>query len=171
VGKQVTVLSGYTGVALPSALGVQLYDAGAVVTLTDAEYAALPASTTRSLSTASNVAEPNRAPTQDPDANVPNVVNAAATGSVSAAPGYNAFTQTGIITLVLAGFTAGLYSEALVEINRGPSLVAVNFPAGVRWAGGSAPTPTATINKIDIFRFASRDGGTTVLGTVVGQNL
>ena len=38
------------------------------------------------------------------------------------------------------------------------------------WAGGTSPTYTSTLNKIDVFSFLSRDGGTTWLGFVGGQN-
>jgi hypothetical protein len=38
------------------------------------------------------------------------------------------------------------------------------------WAGGIAPTYTSTLNKIDVYSFLSRDGGSTWLGFVGGQN-
>jgi hypothetical protein len=38
------------------------------------------------------------------------------------------------------------------------------------WAGGIAPTYTSTSNKIDVYSFLSRDGGSTWLGFVGGQN-
>ena len=38
------------------------------------------------------------------------------------------------------------------------------------WAGGVAPTYTSTLNKIDVYSFLSRDGGSTWLGFVGGQN-
>ena len=38
------------------------------------------------------------------------------------------------------------------------------------WAGGTAPTYTSTANKIDVYSFLSRDGGSTWLGFVGGQN-
>ena len=38
------------------------------------------------------------------------------------------------------------------------------------WAGGTAPTYTSTNNKTDVFSFLSRDGGSTWLGFVGGQN-
>ena len=40
----------------------------------------------------------------------------------------------------------------------------------VTWAGGTAPTYTSTNNKTDVFSFLTRDGGTTWLGFVGGQN-
>jgi hypothetical protein len=38
------------------------------------------------------------------------------------------------------------------------------------WAGGIAPTYTSTLNKIDVYSFLSRDGGSNWLGFVGGQN-
>lgn len=38
------------------------------------------------------------------------------------------------------------------------------------WAGGIAPTYTSTSNKIDVYSFLSRDGGSNWLGFVGGQN-
>ena len=38
------------------------------------------------------------------------------------------------------------------------------------WAGGTAPTYTSTADKIDVYSFLSRDGGSTWLGFVGGQN-
>lgn len=40
----------------------------------------------------------------------------------------------------------------------------------ITWAGGTAPTYTSTLNKIDVYSFLSRDGGSTWLGFVGGQN-
>ena len=40
----------------------------------------------------------------------------------------------------------------------------------VIWAGGTAPTYTSTNNKTDVFSFLTRDGGSTWLGFVGGQN-
>ena len=46
----------------------------------------------------------------------------------------------------------------------------VTWPASVKWAGGTAPTLTATNAKKDIFTFTTYDGGTTYYATIVGQN-
>jgi len=37
---------------------------------------------------------------------------------------------------------------------------AITWPASVDWAGGTAPTPTATANSVDIYTFLTVDGGT-----------
>ena len=52
----------------------------------------------------------------------------------------------------------------------GASGYTVAFPASVDWAGGSAPTLTATASAVDIFTFVTRDGGTTWYGGIFGQD-
>lgn len=44
----------------------------------------------------------------------------------------------------------------------------VSWPANVRWPGGTAPTLTATANRVDIFEFIA--DGSVWFGTVIGQN-
>ena len=44
------------------------------------------------------------------------------------------------------------------------------WPTGTIWAGGSAPTITSGNGKKDIIVLLSPDGGTTIFGSVVGQN-
>lgn len=46
---------------------------------------------------------------------------------------------------------------------------AATWPANVKWAGGVAPTLTATAGKIDQFEFRCY-GGTNFLGSIIGQN-
>lgn len=169
MGKSVTVISGFGTVSLPTALGPQPFNGGQTVVLTDAEYAALPQATLRALGTASNVAEPSRAGTDT--RSITAAVNATASGTVTASPGYNAFKLTGATTLALSGFAAGQFSVIRVEIQQDATGSRVlTQPVGVKWPGGTAPTLTATANKMDLFEYFSRDGGTTVYGRVFGQN-
>jgi hypothetical protein len=44
------------------------------------------------------------------------------------------------------------------------------WPASIKWAGGTAPSLTATNGKIDVFTFLSINAGTNWLGFVGGQN-
>lgn len=46
----------------------------------------------------------------------------------------------------------------------------IAWPASVKWANGSAPTPTSTNNKVDMFTFITYDAGTTWYAGVIGQN-
>jgi hypothetical protein len=49
---------------------------------------------------------------------------------------------------------------------------AVTWGAAVKWAsGGTAPTLTSTLNKVDIFCLTTWDGGTTWFAMVGGQNI
>lgn len=47
----------------------------------------------------------------------------------------------------------------------------VTWPASVDWAGGTAPTLTATASAVDVFVFITHDGGTTWYGFTAGQDL
>lgn len=169
MGKQVTILSGFSTVSLPSPTGTSPYSGGQIATLTDAEYAALPASTLRALSSATTVAEPNRASTDTRAIAV--TPNTSASGTVLATPGYNAFKMVGALVLTLGGFVAGSYSVIRVELLQDATgSRALTQPVGVKWPAATAPTLTATANKADVFEYFSRDGGTTVFGRVIGQN-
>lgn len=46
----------------------------------------------------------------------------------------------------------------------------ITWPGAVKWAGGVAPTPTSTLDKVDIYGFMTVDAGTTWYAFVVGQN-
>lgn len=171
MGKRVTVLSGFSTVVLPTPTGPASFSGNQTADLTDAEYAALPTSVTRALAASpSTIAEPVRTGV-DVKA-IPVTPNTAASGTVTATPGYNAFKLVGATTLALSGFAAGQFSVIRTEFQQdatGSRTLAQ--PAGVKWIGGSAPTITATASKYDIFEYFSRDGGTTVFGRIVGQNL
>ena len=47
---------------------------------------------------------------------------------------------------------------------------AITWPAAVKWSGGTAPTLTSTLNKVDIFVLTTWDGGTTWYAMTGGQN-
>jgi hypothetical protein len=47
---------------------------------------------------------------------------------------------------------------------------AVTWPVGTRWAGGTNPTLTSTLNKVDTFTFMTHDGGTNWFAFVSNQN-
>ena len=47
---------------------------------------------------------------------------------------------------------------------------AVTWPAAVKWAGGTAPTLTSTLNKVDIIVLTTWDAGATWYSMVGGQN-
>jgi hypothetical protein len=47
----------------------------------------------------------------------------------------------------------------------------VTWPTSVDWPAATAPTLTATASAVDVFVFATRDGGTTWRGFTAGQAL
>ena len=61
------------------------------------------------------------------------------------------------------------FSWRIVQ-DAGASGYTVAFPASVVWAGGTAPTLTATANAVDIFVFSTTDGGTTWCGGIFGRD-
>jgi hypothetical protein len=47
---------------------------------------------------------------------------------------------------------------------------AITWGAAVKWPGGTAPTLTSTLNKIDVFTFVTTNAGTSWYGFNSGQN-
>lgn len=46
----------------------------------------------------------------------------------------------------------------------------VTWPTGTRWAGGTNPTLTSTLNKVDTFNFLTHDGGSNWFAYTSDQN-
>jgi hypothetical protein len=65
--------------------------------------------------------------------------------------------------------TTGNASAFTLKIIQGSTARAITWPSSVDWAGGTAPTLTATNNGVDIFTFFTLDGGTTYYGFTAGQ--
>lgn len=86
----------------------------------------------------------------------------------------NAFKVTlsaNVTSIVVTGWTAAKETTATIRFTQdstGGRTVA--FPAGWKWAGGAAPTITATLNKTDIVVLYSDDGGTTIFASLFTQN-
>ena len=82
----------------------------------------------------------------------------------------NVFTKTITVatTLTVSGWLAsGNANSFILELTNGGAF-AVTWFAGVKWAGGTAPTLTAS--GVDILGFYSHDGGTTVRGIVLAKD-
>jgi hypothetical protein len=82
----------------------------------------------------------------------------------------NLFTKTisGATTLTVSNWLAtGNANSFVLELTNGGSAVVTWF-SGVKWAGGTAPTLTAS--GVDILGFYSHDGGTTVRGMVLSKD-
>ena len=60
-------------------------------------------------------------------------------------------------------------SVFILKIIQDSSARTITWPTSVDWAGGTAPTLTATNNGVDVFVFFTRDGGTTYYGFTAGQ--
>lgn len=163
MGKQVTVLPGFSFFRGPSPKGYKAYKAGDPVVYTDAEYAALGNTDKRALSSPTTVAEPVR-PALDPTSRPVNVVSAA-TGTVQLALGVNKLTLTGNATLqfptgVASGneSTVGIYLTQDATGGR-----TITLPAAAKNPGGTAPTFSTVANKTDYVEYRTTDAGTTWL--------
>lgn len=76
-------------------------------------------------------------------------------------------TLTGNCTYTFSNPVAGQVYILLV-VQDGTGTRTVTWPGAVHWSGGTAPTLTTTINKVDIFTFAY--DGTTYFGVTSGLN-
>ena len=80
-------------------------------------------------------------------------------------------TLTGNTTFSFAGATNGLAcSFGLYLTQDATGNRTITWPAGVKWAGGAAPTLTLTANATDLLVFESLNGGTTWFGSLAGAN-
>jgi len=75
-----------------------------------------------------------------------------------------------ITSITFSNIPTGAYGLTLAFTCDGTAR-AVTWPASVKWSGGTAPTLTSTLNKVDIFVLNVWDGtGTTWYAMVGGQN-
>ena len=75
-------------------------------------------------------------------------------------------TLTANCALSLTGGTAGqLQTLTLILRQDATAGHLPSLPAGVKWAGGIAPTPNTASGGIDVFTFTTPDAGATVLGS------
>ena len=94
-----------------------------------------------------------------------------ASASVNVALGnYFNITLDGNWTPLLTGWatTTGTIAEKIVIRVKQTASFTINWGT-IKWVG-TAPTMTTGANKIDIYKFYSFDGGTTIYGVSVGQN-
>ena len=77
---------------------------------------------------------------------------------------------TGATTYTFSNPAAtGNASSFTLKIIQDSTTRAITWPNTVDWAGGTAPTLTATDNGVDVFVFYTIDGGTTYYGFTAGQ--
>ena len=82
----------------------------------------------------------------------------------------NLFTKTisGATTLTVSNVpTTGTAASFILELTSGGS-AAITWFSGVKWAGGTAPTITAS--GVDVLGFYSHDGGSTWRGLVLAKD-
>ena len=65
----------------------------------------------------------------------------------------------------------GVYGVVTFIITQSGAKTISGWPTGTIWAGGTAPTITATAGRVDIITLSSLDGGTTCYGAIVAQDL
>lgn len=94
-------------------------------------------------------------------------VTGGATSTINLAAGNTqVLTLTADTVLTLSGATAGTScSISLHVVQDATGGWDITWPAGVKWAGGSPPTLTATANAHDLAVLETLDGGTTWFGT------
>ena len=100
-------------------------------------------------------------------------VTAAATTAISRSAGENvvlALAAT-ITTFTVSGWPAsGTTGKLRLVITNGGANAINAWPAGTIWPGGTLPTITSGSGKKDIVLLMTDDGGTTIFGSVVGQD-
>lgn len=73
------------------------------------------------------------------------------------------------ITFTFTGWpVSGLVEFVIVEIDCNGNIQGVNWPAAVKWDGGTAPT--VQINGFQTYLFWSNDAGTTIFGKQIYYN-
>jgi hypothetical protein len=65
---------------------------------------------------------------------------------------------------------SGNFAKVVLDITNQGAFLISGWPAGTIWAGGIVPTITSGAGKRDLIMLVTGDGGTTVLGNVVGQD-
>lgn len=77
------------------------------------------------------------------------------------------------VVLTITGWPAtGTYGEVILVLTQdagGSNLV--TFPAAAKWPGGTDPVLTTAGNAIDIVKLWTVDGGTSIIGEVIGLNM
>lgn len=71
-------------------------------------------------------------------------------------------------TLTIATPPSGAHRVIVELVQPSSSTATVTWPAGVTWAGGTAPTLTATSDAVDVVELVTVDAGATWRGHVVG---
>lgn len=74
-------------------------------------------------------------------------------------------TLTANCAVTLTGGTSGQYQTITLVLRQDATAGRTpTLPAGVKWPGGTAPTPNTTAGNIDVFTFSTPDARATVIG-------
>lgn len=76
-----------------------------------------------------------------------------------------------VTTFTFSNWTAtGNVSPRLLRVIQDSTARTITWPAAVKWAAGVAPTLSTGSGDVDMFLFQTWDGGTTIYGSIVGQD-
>lgn len=76
-----------------------------------------------------------------------------------------------VTTFTFSNWTAtGSVSGRMLRVIQDSTARTITWPAAVKWAAGVSPTLSTGSGDVDIFVFTSWDGGTTIYGSIVGQD-
>ena len=79
--------------------------------------------------------------------------------------------NSGITTLTISNPPiSGKIGSFTLELIMDGTARTISWPSSVRWPGGTPPTLTSTLNRVDIFTFYTRNAGTIWYGFIAGQN-
>jgi Bacteriophage related domain of unknown function len=79
-------------------------------------------------------------------------------------------TLQGNAQLSIGSWPATGLAKLVLDIHNTGAFNITSWPTGTVWPGGTVPTITSGAGKRDVIALMSLDGGTTVLGSVIGQN-
>lgn len=98
------------------------------------------------------------------------VADATAAYELDVSKGVTAFRLTLSVNCVLTITTppSGAHRVVVEVVQPTSATATVTWPAGVTWAGGTAPTLTAVADAVDVVELVTVDAGTTWRGQTIG---
>jgi hypothetical protein len=100
----------------------------------------------------------------------PTITSGVLTINLSGATVFNVSNNANITTFTISNATAGKAQSFTLFLTANGTGYTQAWGSSVKWAGGTAPTITATSGKTDVLTFVTNNGGTTWYGFVGGQN-
>lgn len=115
------------------------------------------------ISTPNNTAEARTAPT---------ISGGVLTLDLNASALFDVALNAAITSIVIQNAQAvGKVSSFVLAFTANGTAYSVTWPASFKWPSGTAPTPTTTNGKEDVYVFFTTDAGTTWNAFISGQNL